>query len=131
MRWLALLTDYDITILYHLRKANMVADALSRKVEGTGNLAFIPSGERSLALYVQALANRFMRLDISEPSRVLTCVVSRSSLFECIKALQYDDPLLLVLRDMVHYDGAKKVTICDDGVLSLQGQICVPNVDGL
>ncbi|XP_070003113.1 uncharacterized protein [Nicotiana sylvestris] len=30
-RWLELLKDYDITILYHPSKANMVADALSRK----------------------------------------------------------------------------------------------------
>jgi len=28
--WLELLKDYDITILYHLGKANVVADALSR-----------------------------------------------------------------------------------------------------
>jgi len=30
-RWLELLKDYDITILYHSGKANVVADALSRK----------------------------------------------------------------------------------------------------
>lgn len=30
-RWLELLKDYDIEILYHSGKANVVADALSRK----------------------------------------------------------------------------------------------------
>ncbi|GJV09686.1 putative reverse transcriptase domain-containing protein [Tanacetum coccineum] len=30
-RWLELLTDYDCEIRYHPRKANVVADALSRK----------------------------------------------------------------------------------------------------
>ncbi|GKE93669.1 putative reverse transcriptase domain-containing protein, partial [Tanacetum coccineum] len=30
-RWLELLSDYDCEIRYHLGKANMVADALSRK----------------------------------------------------------------------------------------------------
>ena len=35
-RWLELLKDYDIDILYHPGKANVVADALSRKaVEST------------------------------------------------------------------------------------------------
>ena len=30
-RWLELLKDYDLTIHYHPRKTNVVADALSRK----------------------------------------------------------------------------------------------------
>ena len=30
-RWLDVVKDYDCEILYHLRKANVVADSLSRK----------------------------------------------------------------------------------------------------
>ena len=33
-RWLELMKDYDITIQYHTEKANVVADALSRKSGG-------------------------------------------------------------------------------------------------
>ena len=77
--------DYDITILYHPGKANVVATALSRKSVSMGSLAYIPVGERPLTLDVQALANQFVRLDVSEPSRVLSCTVARSSLFERIK----------------------------------------------
>ncbi|XP_070041225.1 uncharacterized protein [Nicotiana tomentosiformis] len=108
-----------------------MADALSRKAESMGSLSFIPAGETSLALDVQALANRFVRLDISEPSRVLACVVTRSSLFECIKARQYDDPHFLVLMDTVQHGDANEVAIAGDGVLRPQGRICVLNVDGL
>ena len=30
-RWLELIKDYDLEIVYHARKENIVADALSRK----------------------------------------------------------------------------------------------------
>ena len=36
-----LLKDYDITILYHPGKANVVADALSRKAWSMGSLAHL------------------------------------------------------------------------------------------
>jgi len=61
------LEDYDITILYHYWKANVVTDALSRKAVSMGSLAYIPIGERTLTTDVQALTNLFMRLDVSSP----------------------------------------------------------------
>ncbi|XP_070045167.1 uncharacterized protein [Nicotiana tomentosiformis] len=80
---------------------------------------------------VQALANQFVRLDVSEPSRVLACIVAQSSLMERIKARQFNDPHLMLLRDTVQRGGAKEVVIDDDGVMRLKSWICVPNVDGL
>ncbi|XP_070010641.1 uncharacterized protein [Nicotiana sylvestris] len=68
-RWLEFLKDYDITILYHPGKVNVVADASSQKPVSMGSLAYIPVRERPLAVDVQVLANRFMRLDISETSQ--------------------------------------------------------------
>ncbi|XP_070035393.1 uncharacterized protein [Nicotiana tomentosiformis] len=109
----------------------MVADALSRKVESMDSLAFISVEKRLLALDIQSLANRLVRLDILEPNQVLACVVAQSSLFERIKARQYNDSNLLVLRETVLWGGAEEVTISDDSVLRLQGRLCVPNVDGL
>ncbi|XP_070025161.1 uncharacterized protein [Nicotiana sylvestris] len=96
-----------------------------------GSLAFIPVGERTLDMDVEALANRLVRLDILEPSRVLACMVSQSSLFEPIKAHQYDDPHLFVLKDMAPHGDTKEVTIGDDRVLRLRDRICAPNMDGL
>ncbi|XP_070045679.1 uncharacterized protein [Nicotiana tomentosiformis] len=108
----------------------MVADALNRRPERLGNLAYLPAADRPLALDVQALANRFVRLDILEPSRVLACMVSRYSLYDRIKERQYYDSYLLFKNTVPHND-TKEVTIEDDGVLWMQGQLCVPNVDGL
>jgi len=62
----------------------VLADALSRKAVSMGSLAFIPVDKRLFASDVQTLANQFVSLDISKPSRVLACTVARYSLFECI-----------------------------------------------
>ncbi|XP_070050390.1 uncharacterized protein [Nicotiana tomentosiformis] len=119
MRWLELLKDYDITILYLPGKANVVVDALNRKDVSMGSLAYILVGEMPLASDVQALANLFVRLDVSESSRVVACIVSRSSLYERIRERQYDDPHLLVLKDTVQHVGAKQVTVGDNEVLRI------------
>ncbi|XP_070040493.1 uncharacterized protein [Nicotiana tomentosiformis] len=94
-----------------------------------GSLAFIRVSERPLEVYVQTLANQFVRLDVSEPSRVLACVVSHSSLYDHIRERQYDDPHLLVPKDTVQHGDAKDVTIRNDGMLRMHGRICVPNID--
>ncbi|XP_070045029.1 uncharacterized protein [Nicotiana tomentosiformis] len=96
-----------------------------------GSLAYIPVGERPLESYVLALANQFVSLDVSEPSRVLACTIYQSSLYELIKEGQYDEPNLRVLKDMVRHGSAKQFTIRDDRVLWMQGRICVPDVDVL
>ncbi|XP_070019678.1 uncharacterized protein [Nicotiana sylvestris] len=111
-RWLELLKDYDITILYHPVKAIVVADALSHRAGSLWSLAYFPAAERPLALDVPVLANQFVRLDIS-------------------KERQYDDPYLLVLKNTVQHGDSKKVTIGDDGALRMYGRLSVPNVDGL
>ncbi|GKA38281.1 ribonuclease H-like domain-containing protein [Tanacetum coccineum] len=69
-RWLELLSDYDCEIRYHPRKANVVADALSRK-------------EREPPLRVRALVmtieTKRERRDYSKLSR-LCCVLVQSTL---------------------------------------------------
>ena len=48
-RWMELLKDNDITILYHPGKANVVEDALSRKAGRMGSLAHLQVSRRPLA----------------------------------------------------------------------------------
>ncbi|XP_070014850.1 uncharacterized protein [Nicotiana sylvestris] len=112
---------------FEAAQVNVVVDTLSRKAESMGSLAFISAEERALALDIQSMDKKLVRLYILEPSRVLSCVVE----LEEIKARQFDDPHLFFLREMILQGGAKEVTIGEDGVLRLQGHLCVPNVDGL
>ena len=69
-----LLKDYDITILYHLGKANVVADALCRKVGSMGSLAHLQVSRRPLAREVQILANDLMRLEVNMKGGFLASV---------------------------------------------------------
>ena len=55
-RWMELLKDYDITILYHPENTNVVADALSRKAGSRGSLAHLQVSRRPLTRVVQTLA---------------------------------------------------------------------------
>ena len=61
-RWLKLLKDYDCDILYHLSKANVVADALSRKF--LGSLAHINVERRLLIQEMHKLVDQELRMKI-------------------------------------------------------------------
>ena len=98
-RWIELLKDYDLSILYHPGKANVVADALSRKAVSMGSLAFLSVEERPLAMDIQFLANSMIRLDISDSRRVLAHMGVQSSLLDRIRGCQFEDEALVALRD--------------------------------
>ncbi|XP_069146071.1 uncharacterized protein [Solanum lycopersicum] len=130
-RWLELLKDYDMTILYHPEKTNVVADALSRKAVSMGSLAMLQVDERPLSRDVQSLANSFVRLDISEPHKVLAYMEARSSLLEQIRAQQFDDGDLCKIRDKVLKGEAKAAILDSEGVLRINGHICIPRTGDL
>ncbi|KAH0672578.1 hypothetical protein KY284_023665 [Solanum tuberosum] len=130
-RWIELLKDYDLSILYHPSKANVVADALSRKAVSMGSLAFLSVEERPLALDIQSLANSMVRLDILDSRRVLAFMGVQSSLLDRIRGCQFEDDTLVALRDRVLAGDGGQATLDPDGVLKFAGRICVPRVGDL
>ena len=58
-RWMKLLKDYDCSILYHPGKANVVADALSRK--SVGSLAHISTKRRPIIKELHELIDQGLR----------------------------------------------------------------------
>ena len=67
-RWLELLKDYDVDILYHPGKANVVADALSRK--SMGSLTDVQPERRYMVRDIQRLSSLGVRLANLEDSGV-------------------------------------------------------------
>ena len=126
-----LLKDYDITILYHSGKANVEADALSRKAGSMVSQAHLQVSRRPLAREVQTLANDFMRLEVLEKGGFLASVEAKSSFLDQIKGNQFADENVSRIRDMVLRGEAKEAVIDEEGVLRIKERVCVPCVDDL
>ncbi|XP_015057693.1 uncharacterized protein LOC107003982 [Solanum pennellii] len=90
-----------------------------------GSLAMLQVDERPLARDFQSLANSFVRLDISEPGKVLGYMEARSTLLEKIRAQQFDDGDLCKIRDKGLKGEAKAAILDNEGVLRIKGHSCV------
>nr|GEW41031.1 putative reverse transcriptase domain-containing protein [Tanacetum cinerariifolium] len=101
-RWLELLSDYDCDIRYHLRKANVVADALSRK-------------ERDKPLRVRALV---MTISLNLPKQILEAQ---------IEALKPENLKKEDVGGMIRTDIPKeRLEPHADGTLCLNGRSWLP-----
>jgi len=85
-RWLELLKDYTLEIKYHPMKANIVADALSRKPRGT--LAFLTSIDPCL---LNELENLQIEVILPVDSTGLAALQISSSIVDKIKEGQQKD----------------------------------------
>ncbi|XP_070039342.1 uncharacterized protein [Nicotiana tomentosiformis] len=130
IRRLELLKDYDIDILYHPGKANVVADALSQK--SMCSLAHLEAYQRSLANEVHRLASLGVHLADSSEGWVIVQNRAESSLVVQVNKKQYNDPLLAQLKGRIHKHKTMDFSLgMGNGTLRYQGHLCVPNVDGL
>ncbi|KAH0709589.1 hypothetical protein KY284_011016 [Solanum tuberosum] len=128
-RWLEFLKDYDMNVLYHPGKANVVADALSRL--SIGSVAHVEEERKDLAKDVHKLARLGVRLMSISDGGVTVHNGLESSLVVEVKEKEDNDPILLQQNGAVHQQRVEVFSQGRDSVLRYQGLLCVPKVGEL
>ena len=96
-RSLELLKDYDMSVLYHIGKANMVADALSHTT--MGSVSHIDEDKKYLVKDVHRLARFDVRLEDSPNYTFMIHSNSESSLVVEAKSEQHLDKSLMEFKE--------------------------------
>ena len=90
------MNDYDMSVLYHPGKANVVADALFRM--SMGSVSHIEDSRKKLAQEIHDLTRLSIRLVDSSEGGVCVLSNSESSLVFEVKEKQDKDPSLVKIK---------------------------------
>uniref|UniRef100_A0A2N9IPW9 Reverse transcriptase n=1 Tax=Fagus sylvatica TaxID=28930 RepID=A0A2N9IPW9_FAGSY len=121
-RWLELIKDYDCSINYHPGKANVVADALSRKSSGFSAALLTTQKE-----IINDLERMGIEVVMGHSGAYLASLSVQPTLIERIKLSQSGDSQLVKIMDEVQSGKKPMFNISDDGVLKFGNRLCVPN----
>jgi len=122
-RWLKLLKDYDFGLNYHPGKANVVADALSRK---TLHMSAMMVKEFELLEQFRDLS---LVCELSLQSVKLGMLKIDSEFLMSIKEAQKEDVKFVDLLIDSNQTEDSDFKVDDRGVLRFRGRICIPNDD--
>ena len=120
-RWLELIKDYDCTIEYHSGKANVVADALSRRPESS--LSNMRSGYLPLLVDLRTLG---VILEVEDSGALLATFHVRPLLVDQILVGQSQDPQMIKLKEEIEKGKKAEFQIRDDGMIVKGQRMCVP-----
>ena len=125
-RWLELVKDYDCVINYHPGKANVVADALSRK--SSSSISTMIVIQKPLLFEMQRLELEIVPEGFIEKLSVLSL---KPTLLEKIKEDQFSDPYLSRVKEEVESGKRTDFTLSTEGILKFKDRLCVPDVSDL
>jgi hypothetical protein len=119
-RWLELIKDYKLEIHYHLGKANVVADALSRKSQVNMLAAHPMSFE---------LAKEFYRLSLGLLNSTQGVTVElEPTLEQDIRKGQREDEKINEIRQLIIDGKGPDFREDAEGVIWFKDRLCVPDI---
>jgi hypothetical protein len=122
-RWLELFKDYDLRINYHPRKANVVADALSRRSH---------LSQLIVETMPFQLCEEFDKLNLRfvANTEVMEMEVG-STLLQDIRKGQLEDEKIQEIKRNIKEEKSSGFTEDNQGVLWYKGRVCVPSIKEL
>ncbi|XP_022876892.1 uncharacterized protein LOC111395114 [Olea europaea var. sylvestris] len=121
-RWLELIKDYDCNIDYHLGKANVVADALSRKISSP----ITQTNAVCSSLFGKFRASP-TQLSVTNVRALFVNFQVRPTLIDTVGEAQTQDQVLSKLKEEANKGKHTDYTIRDDRALVMGNRLCVTN----
>ncbi|GAU41290.1 hypothetical protein TSUD_374150 [Trifolium subterraneum] len=124
-RWLEFLKDYDFELSYHPGKANVVADALSRK---SLHMSSLMAKELEL---IEEFRDLSLVCEVTSNSVKLGMLKLTNPFLEKIRECQKEDEKLMKRVALLIEGQENDFKIDENGVVKFRGRVCVPDVPEL